>query len=84
MFRITIAVGPFEPVASWVTGGTAVAMPYLWLPPKARQLRGMGRMAEVAALAHTRRGTAKGLRNDMAGIKRLKLTLKTDESVEFS
>jgi hypothetical protein len=67
MFRKTIAVGPFEPVASCVTGGTAVAMPYLWLLPKARQLRGIGRMAEVAALLHTRRGMAKGLRNDMAG-----------------
>jgi hypothetical protein len=66
MFRKTIAVGPFEPAASCVTGGTAVAIPYLWLPPKARQLRGTGRMAEVAALAHTRREIAKGLRNDMA------------------
>lgn len=82
MFRKTIAVGPFEPAASCVTGGTAVAIPYLWLPPKARQLRGTGRMAEVAALAHTRREIAKGLRNDMAGMKSLGLTLHTVKSVQ--
>lgn len=34
-------------------------------------------MAEVAALLHTRRGIAKGLRNDMARIKGLIQTLST-------
>lgn len=84
MFRKTIAVGPFEPVASCVTGGTAVAIPYLWLLPNARQLRGIGRMADVAALLHTRRGIAKGLRNDMIGMGRLNSTLKIIKFVELS
>jgi hypothetical protein len=59
-------------------------MPYLWLLPKARQLRGIGRMAEVPALLHTRRGIAKGLRNDMAGLGRLESTLKIVKFVELS
>jgi len=29
----TIAVGPFEPVESWVTGGTGVAKDRNWLAP---------------------------------------------------
>lgn len=81
-----MAVGPFDPVESCVTGGTAVAMPYLWFPPKARQLRGIGRMAEVGALLHTRREIAKGLRKDMAGEKGLIQTLGAVlvNSVEFN
>jgi hypothetical protein len=84
MFRKTIAVGPFEPVASCVTGGTTVAILYLWLPPKARQFRGIGRMAEVAALLHTRRGIAKGLRNDMAAMEIPTRTLNAVELAGFS
>lgn len=81
-----MAVGPFDPVASCVTGGTAVAMPYLWFLLKVRQLRGICRVAEVAALLHTRRGIAKGLRNDMAGIQGLVQTLGTvlANSVDFN
>ncbi len=30
MFMNTIAVGPFEDVASWVTGGTTVAIDRIW------------------------------------------------------
>jgi hypothetical protein len=59
-------------------------MPYLWLLPKARQLRGIGRMAEVAAPLHTRRGIAKGLRNDMAGIESLESTLAIVKFVDLS
>ena len=32
MFMKTMAVGPFDPVASWVTGGTTVASPDFWFP----------------------------------------------------
>lgn len=31
MFMKTMAVGPLDPVASWVTGGTGVARCLFWL-----------------------------------------------------
>lgn len=68
MFKKTIAVGPLEPVASWVTGGAVVARPRrgsLMLP---HQLRAAGHTPEVVALFNIRRGVAKGLRNAIAAL----------------
>lgn len=67
MFRKTIAVGPFELVASWVTGGTTVASPERWWPLYATQRRVSGRTPEVAAVVHIRRGMAKGARKTIVG-----------------
>lgn len=57
MFKNTMAVGPFDPVASCVTGGTAVAKP---------QCRGVFNLQELAVaerstealLPHNRRETS--------------------------
>jgi hypothetical protein len=43
MFKKTIAVGPLEPVASCVTGGTAVANPFRCCLLNPEEMRAAGR-----------------------------------------
>jgi hypothetical protein len=71
MFINTIAVGPLDPVASCVTGGTTVASPR-WLDIHDNRLAIAGRSPNEVAFVNNRRGVAKGARNAIAGYERIK------------
>lgn len=61
-----MAVGPFDPVASWVTGGTTVASPDLWFVLHSKGLLRTGRIPETALLSVCR-GRVNGRRKAIAG-----------------
>lgn len=64
MFMKTMAVGPFDPVASCVTGGTTVASPDFCCTLCARKLRAAGLIPEQTLL-RSRPGIMNGLRSDI-------------------
>lgn len=61
-----MAVGPLDPVASWVTGGTTVASPDLWFVLFNRGLWKAGRIPETAPLSVCR-GRVNGRRKAITG-----------------
>lgn len=63
IFKKTMAVGPFDPVAFCVTGGTVVARPLRWSLLYIVHPRDTARIPEVVVLSHIRRGMMKELRN---------------------
>ncbi|MBE3048995.1 hypothetical protein IMZ48_42155 [Candidatus Bathyarchaeota archaeon] len=68
MLRNTIAVGPLDPVASWVTGGTWVANVLVCDGIRraiANELAAGGRFAEVRPRAKLSGSLAQGCRNDI-------------------
>jgi hypothetical protein len=67
----TIAVGPLDPVASCVTGGTTVASPR-WLDMHDNRLAIADRDGNEVAFVNNRRGVAKGARNAMTGEERIR------------
>lgn len=51
MFMKTMAVGPLDDVASWVTGGTGVAKDLLWFWPEVADHEGVHREVSLEAEA---------------------------------